>query len=70
MKITAQDLMRLGIIDGIVTEPMGGAHRDPQAAIDAAGDAIEGALTDRRQHGPGRDSRHRADKFLAIGRKL
>src|SRR3712207_8486298 len=41
MKITAQDLLRLGIIDGIVTEPVGGAHRDPEATIQAAGNAIE-----------------------------
>ena len=41
MKITAQDLLKFGIIDGIVAEPVGGAHRDPEAAIQAAGDAIE-----------------------------
>ena len=40
MKITAQDLVRFGIIDEIVREPAGGAHRDPQAAIEQAGDAI------------------------------
>ena len=44
MKITAQDLLRLGIIDGIVPEPAGGAHRDPQAAIKATGEAIADAL--------------------------
>ena len=36
MKITAQDLLKFGIIDGIVAEPVGGAHRDPSAAIQAA----------------------------------
>src|SRR5206468_5175771 len=40
MKITAQDLERFGIIDQIVPEPIGGAHRDPAAALAAAGDAI------------------------------
>ena len=40
MKITAQDMMRFGVIDQIVTEPPGGAHRDPAAAIAATGEAI------------------------------
>ncbi|MCL2385489.1 MAG: acetyl-CoA carboxylase carboxyltransferase subunit alpha, partial [Alphaproteobacteria bacterium] len=40
MKITAQDLLKFGIIDSIVPEPMGGAHRSPKQAIHAAGDAI------------------------------
>ena len=40
MKITAQDLVRFGVVDVIVGEPMGGAHRDPGAAIAAAGEAI------------------------------
>ncbi|WP_210493630.1 acetyl-CoA carboxylase carboxyltransferase subunit alpha [Microvirga antarctica] len=70
MKITAQDLMRLGIIDGIVVEPTGGAHREPQAAIKAAGDAIEEALNDLGNMGPAELRDHRAEKFLAIGRKL
>jgi acetyl-CoA carboxylase carboxyl transferase subunit alpha len=70
MKITAQDLLRLGVIDAIVTEPAGGAHRDPEAAIKVAGDAIEGALKDLGNMGPAQLRDHRADKFLAIGRKL
>ncbi|HEV2557774.1 MAG TPA: acetyl-CoA carboxylase carboxyltransferase subunit alpha [Microvirga sp.] len=70
MKITAQDLLRLGVIDGIVTEPTGGAHREPQAAIKAAGDAIEGALRDLGNLGPAELRDHRAEKFLNIGRKL
>ena len=44
MKITAQDLLRFGIIDTIIPEPTGGAHRDPAAAIAAAGNAIAAAL--------------------------
>jgi acetyl-CoA carboxylase carboxyl transferase subunit alpha len=70
MKITAQDLLRLGVIDGIVAEPTGGAHRDPQSAILAAGDAIEGALKDLGNMGPEQLRDHRAEKFLTIGRKL
>ncbi len=64
MKITAQDLLRLGVIDGIVAEPTGGAHRDPEAAIAAAGDAIEEALQDLGNMGPAELRDHRADKFL------
>jgi acetyl-CoA carboxylase carboxyl transferase subunit alpha len=70
MKITAQDLLRLGVIDAIVTEPAGGAHRNPDAAIQAAGEAIEGALKDLGNLGPEQLRDHRADKFLNIGRKL
>ncbi|MGY2051328.1 acetyl-CoA carboxylase carboxyltransferase subunit alpha [Methylobacterium sp. JK268] len=70
MKITAQDLLRLGVIDGIVPEPTGGAHRDPAAAIQAAEEAIAGALAglDGLDGDALRDQR--AQKFLDIGRKL
>jgi acetyl-CoA carboxylase carboxyl transferase subunit alpha len=70
MKITAQDLLKFGIIDAVVAEPTGGAHRDPAAAISAAGDMIASALDALR--GLSRDEVRaaRAEKFLAIGRKL
>src|ERR671913_1727453 len=61
MKITAQDLLRLGILDAIVPEPTGGAHRDPQGAIEAAGNAIEEALHDLGNMGPAEIRDHRAD---------
>jgi len=69
MKITAQDLLRFGIIDGVIPEPSGGAHRDPPAAIAATGDAVAAALADLS--GLSRDEirDRRAAKFLAIGRK-
>jgi acetyl-CoA carboxylase carboxyl transferase subunit alpha len=70
MKITAQDLLRLGVIDAIIAEPTGGAHREPQAAIKATGDAIQNALKDLGNMGPAEVRDHRAEKFLAIGRKL
>ena len=70
MKITAQDMLRFGVIDSILREPSGGAHRDPQATIEAAGNAIEEALHDLGNMGPAEIRDHRADKFLAIGRKL
>src|ERR1700731_3619015 len=46
MKITAQDLMRFGVVDTVVPEPTGGAHRDPPAAIASTGAAIAAALED------------------------
>jgi len=70
MKITAQDLMRFGVIDAIVGEPPGGAHRDPPAAIAAAGNALSAALADLAGHPADDIRRLRAEKFLAIGRKL
>ena len=70
MKITAQDLDRFGIIDRIVTEPIGGAHRDPQAAIASTGEAIADALRELRGLDRETVRRQRRDKFLAIGRGL
>ena len=70
MKITAQDLLRFGIIDGIVPEPVGGAHRDPDAAIVAAGKGVDAALAQWRGLSADEIRRRRADKFLAIGRKF
>ena len=70
MKITAQDLARFGVIDQIVPEPAGGAHRDPQAAIASAGEAIAEAF--HELDGLDREAvrRHRREKFLAIGRTI
>jgi acetyl-CoA carboxylase carboxyl transferase subunit alpha len=69
MKITAQDLLKFGIIDGIVSEPLGGAHRDPQAAINAVGDAMDAALTRFAGLSPQAVRAAREEKFLAMGRK-
>jgi len=70
MKITAEDLIRFGVIDEIVPEPVGGAHRDPAAAIAATGTAIGHALS--ALSGMQRDAvrHHRREKFLNIGRAL
>jgi acetyl-CoA carboxylase carboxyl transferase subunit alpha len=68
MKITAQDLIRFGVIDEIVPEPAGGAHRDPTGTIAAAGDAIDRALGSLRGLGGDAVRQQRWDKFLAIGR--
>ncbi|NWG25440.1 MAG: acetyl-CoA carboxylase carboxyl transferase subunit alpha, partial [Pseudorhodoplanes sp.] len=70
MKITAQDLIRFGVIDEIVPEPAGGAHRDPAATIAAAGDAIDRALGSLRGLGGDAVRQQRWDKFLAIGRTI
>ena len=70
MKITAQDLKKLGVIDEIVAEPKGGAHRDAEKAIDATGDAIARAL--KAYDGVSGEvlRTQRREKFLAIGRGL
>ena len=67
LKLTAQDLYKLGVIDTIVPEPLGGAHRTPQAAIAGLGDAIQEALRPLLNlDGPGLRAQRR-EKYLAIG---
>ena len=68
MKITAPDLMKFGVIDGIVPEPVGGAHRDPGAAIRAAGDAVAASFAKLKGLSGEDVRRQRREKFLAIGR--
>src|ERR1700744_1897730 len=70
MKITAQDLKNFGIVDTVVPEPSGGAHRDREAAIAATGQAIGNALTELRGLDRATVARLRREKFLAIGRTL
>jgi acetyl-CoA carboxylase carboxyl transferase subunit alpha len=70
MKITAEDLLRFGVIDRIVSEPLGGAHREPEAAIAATGDAIAEALSALDNLPPDEIRRQRREKYLAIGRSL
>jgi len=70
MKITATDLDRFGIIDGIITEPVGGAHRDPAAAIATTGAIVATALLELKGLDRETVRRQRRDKFLAIGRNL
>ncbi len=70
MKITAQDLLRLGVVDTVVPEPTGGANRDPPAMIAAAGAAIAEALTELQGLDPATIVRLRREKFMAIGRTL
>jgi acetyl-CoA carboxylase carboxyl transferase subunit alpha len=68
MKITAQNLKALNIVDRIVTEPAGGAHSDPEAAIQAVGDAVEDELKKLSHLSPDALRQQRAERFYAIGR--
>ncbi|HLK81730.1 MAG TPA: acetyl-CoA carboxylase carboxyltransferase subunit alpha [Xanthobacteraceae bacterium] len=68
MRITADDLMRFAVIDEIIREPKGGAHRDPGAAIRAVGEAVAAAFQSLRHMDRDAIRAHRQDKFLAIGR--
>jgi acetyl-CoA carboxylase carboxyl transferase subunit alpha len=69
MKITAQDLLKFKIVDGIVSEPMGGAHRDPREAIQKVGDALEKALETLNGLTPDDLRAQRKERFYAIGRE-
>ncbi|MBW3096544.1 acetyl-CoA carboxylase carboxyltransferase subunit alpha [Pseudohoeflea coraliihabitans] len=70
MRITAQDLIQLGVIDGIIGEPLGGAHRDPQTVMAHAGDTLTAALESLGGLSPEQLRTERREKFLAIGRKI
>ena len=70
MKITAQDLLKFGVIDQIIPEPVGGAHRDPAAAMAAADKIIYNAFGELAGRNPEEIRTARAEKFLAIGRRL
>jgi len=67
MRITAQDLQALGVVDRIVPEPLGGAHREPAAAIDNLKAAILEELDGCSSLGPEEILKQRRAKFLAIG---
>jgi len=68
MRITAQDLKGFGVIDTIVPEPTGGAHRDPAGAIASLGDALDRALVELEGQDPASLRAGRRQKFLAMGR--
>jgi acetyl-CoA carboxylase carboxyl transferase subunit alpha len=67
MKITAADLLALGVVDRVITEPLGGAQRDPEAAIGALKGAIIEELDGCSSLGPNELRAQRRGKFLAIG---
>jgi len=67
MKITAQDQLALGVVDRIVPEPLGGAHRDPDAAIGSLKGAIVEELDGCSKLSANKLREQRRAKFLAIG---
>jgi len=69
MKVTAADLKKLEIIDEVIPEPMGGAHRAPDEAIDSVGETIARALADLAQYDADTLRQRRQEKFLAMGKK-
>lgn len=70
LKLTAQDLKKLGIIDEIIPEPLGGAHRDPHRIIERVGDFILKSLKDLLPLSGDDLKKQRTEKFLKIGRNL
>ena len=69
MKVTAADLKKLEVIDEVIPEPMGGAHRSPDEAIDTVGKVVAQALAELSQFDSDTLRRQRQDKFLAMGKK-
>ena len=70
MKITADDLIGLKIVDRIIPEPAGGAHADPETTIRTVGDAVEAELRSLSNLSPDELRRQRAERFYDIGRSL
>jgi acetyl-CoA carboxylase carboxyl transferase subunit alpha len=69
MKMTAQDLKKLEVIDEVIPEPMGGAHRAPEETIDTVGKVVAAALDELSKLDPDTLRRRRQEKFLAMGKK-
>ncbi|MGB2200433.1 MAG: acetyl-CoA carboxylase carboxyltransferase subunit alpha [Pseudooceanicola atlanticus] len=69
MRLTAQDLHYLGVIDRIIPEPLGGAHRDREASVEKVGKAIEAMLGELDGHEPDKLLNDRRQKFLKMGSK-
>jgi acetyl-CoA carboxylase carboxyl transferase subunit alpha len=67
MRLTAPDLLALGVVDEIIPEPQGGAHTDPAAACERAGDVIERALGELSRLSESELIARRYDKFRALG---
>jgi acetyl-CoA carboxylase carboxyl transferase subunit alpha len=69
MKVTAADLKKLEVVDEVIPEPMGGAHRAAEETIDLVGKVVTEALADLAQFDADTLRKHRQDKFLAMGKK-
>ncbi len=70
LKLTAADLRELGVIDEVIMEPLGGAHRNPEDAIDAVGVALERMLMELIGQDGETLRRQRREKFLKMGSAL
>lgn len=69
LKLTATDLLRMGLVDSVVAEPLGGAHRAPAEMLAAVGDAVWGALEPLLGLEPALLRAQRREKYLAMGRE-
>jgi acetyl-CoA carboxylase carboxyl transferase subunit alpha len=67
LRLTAQDLLQLGVADRIVSEPLGGAHRDPSHSMDSVSNAIEAMLDELKDMDGPALIKARREKFLAMG---
>ncbi len=70
MKITAEDLLELGVVDEVIEEPVGGAHREPAQTVHQVGNAIENALQELVGLSPEEIRKQRRERFLEIGQNL
>jgi acetyl-CoA carboxylase carboxyl transferase subunit alpha len=70
LRLTAEDLLGLGLIDKVVPEPLGGAHRDAAETIGRLGDALEAELKRLIVQDGGLLRRRRRDKFLEMGKQV
>ena len=67
LRLTAQDLLKLGVADKVITEPLGGAHRNAEAAIESVGEAIKSLLAELDGKSPEKLIKDRRQKFLDLG---
>ena len=69
LRLTAQDLLKLGVIDQVISEPLGGAHRDPSATMTRVGEEISKLLADLSDESGDALISQRREKFLSMGEK-
>ena len=68
LKLTAQDLKEVKVIDSIIAEPLGGAHREPSVAIRSVGNELERSLRELRREDGARLREQRRERFLEMGK--
>ena len=69
LRLTAQDLLKLGVADKIIDEPLGGAHRNAEGAIASVGETIKSLLSELEGKSPEKLIKDRRTKFLDLGNK-